>query len=131
MNWAISLIISENEIVERRLEAIILYVIKKDQIKGFYINDIDATGNIGNEMTMKMNVQKEGLSITEKEVITLVSEMGQIFELDLLLVNSFEYRFIIRDGNSLDIVSNGERLPFSILGPHNDLDVNLFYNNVK
>jgi len=126
MNWAISVVISDNEIFERRLEAIILYVVKKDQIEGFFINDIDATGEMGSEMTMKKNVQKERLAITEKEVLTLVSEMGQIFELDLLLVNSFEYRFIIRDGNSLDIVSNGERLPFSILGMHNDLNVNLF-----
>lgn len=73
-----------------------------------------------------MNVQKGILTINEKELLTLVSEKGQIFELDLLLKNSHEYRFIVRDGSSIDIVGNGEKLPVTVVDDHKDLDINLF-----
>ncbi|HEY4289944.1 MAG TPA: hypothetical protein VGN00_22740 [Puia sp.] len=125
MNWAISINITDEDL-ERRLEKIVSYVVRDSQIEEFLIWDIDATGYLGNQLTKKLNDQKRPLLINEKDLNILFSEEGQIFELDLLLKGSFEYRFIVRDGNFLDILGNGKSLPSTVVGSYKDLDVNLF-----
>ena len=127
MNWVISVNITEEESLERRLEKMVSYVIRDNQIEEFLIWDIDATGQIGNQLTKKLNDQKGPLLISGRDLNILFSEEGQIFELDLFLKGSFEYRFIVRDGNSLDVLGNGETLPPAVVGSYKDLDVNLFY----
>jgi hypothetical protein len=126
MKWAISLILSDNEIIERRLEKIVSYVIMNNQIEHIFLYDIDATGYMGNQMTQRLNVVKEMFKIGDNDLSALITEEGQIFELDLILKNSHEYRFIVRDGCFLDIVSDGPQLPDLILGLYEELDINLY-----
>jgi hypothetical protein len=126
MNWAITIILSEEEVIEKRLNEIVSYIISNNQIRHCLIFDIDATGYIGNQMTQRLNINKDPIVISNKELSTLISEEGQIFELDLILKNSFEYRIIIRDNYYLEIIGSGQRLPNTILGSYEDLDINLF-----
>lgn len=126
MNWAISVVISEEETIETRLQALVSYVIANNHVEHFFIDDIDATGYTGNQITQRLNIQNKRLEISTKELLALMSEDGQIFDLDLVLSNSFKFRFIISDGYYLEIVSNGQRLPDSVVGPYNELDLSLF-----
>jgi len=126
MNWAISVVISEEETIETRLQALVSYVIANNHVEHFFIDHIDATGYTGNQITQRLNIQNKRLEISTKELLALMSEDGQIFDLDLVLSNSFKFRFIISDGYYLEIVSNGQRLPDSVVGPYNELDLSLF-----
>jgi hypothetical protein len=126
MNWSVSLIVAEEESIEERLGPIVSYVIKANQIDNFVIHDIDATGPIGSQLTKEMNLQNGPLSINENDLSTLFTEDGQVFELNLFLISSFEFRIIIRDGGIIDILGNGDKLPLTVTGDFIDLDIDLF-----
>jgi hypothetical protein len=126
MNWAITLTISEKETIESRLKPIVTYIQKLSPSSKYLITNIDATGKLGNQFTKKKNFQTESITISEKELLTLVCEEGQIFELDLRIFNSFKLEIIVRTGSSIDICGNDVDLPSNILGDYTDLDIKLF-----
>jgi len=126
MKWAISLVIEESEILEKRIERILSYIFNTTDQYSCIIYDIDATGYVGDQLTKKMNENKGPLESNVKELIATATEDGQIFELDLSLSNSKNYRFIVRDGNMIDILGDAEKLPSSIVGDFTDLDIALF-----
>ena len=66
MKWAISVIISKDESIERRLQALVSYVIRNNQFEHFFIDDIDATGYTGNQITQRLNIDNRRLEIGNK-----------------------------------------------------------------
>ncbi len=126
MNWAITLTIKEKETVESRLKPVIAYIQKLSPSSKYLITDIDATGKLGNQFSKKKNFQEEPLAISEKDLSTLVCEEGQIFELNLRIVDLFELEIIVRTGSSIDILGKDVNLPSNILGDYTDLDIKLF-----
>src|ERR1700761_8339942 len=113
MNWAIELKIAENQTIESRLRAIIAYLIEKYEHINCLLDDIDATGSKGNQLTKIINAQGRNLVISKDDLQSLVFEDGQIFELDLHLKNSSEFRFIVRDGNVVIVVGTGDQLTYT------------------
>jgi hypothetical protein len=126
MKWAVALTLAENETIESRLRPIVSYLSRLSPSNKYLIRDIDANGKMGDQMTQRMNIQREGFLISEEEISTLVSEDGQVIELNLFILNSNEFRVIVRDGSSIDILGNEKILPQSVLGEHKDLDIGLF-----
>jgi RNA binding exosome subunit len=117
MNWAISLILSETESIENRLHGVVAHIISQMEVAEILVTDIDATGVLGNQLTIVLNEQNS-ISITLKDLLAMLTEDGQIFDLDLHLRSLCEYRFIISDGNFLDILGTAEKLPLSVTGPN-------------
>lgn len=126
MNWAVSLILEGDIRIEKRVKAVLRFIFDQFKDSKCFISDIDATGKLGNQLTKKLNANKEGIILNEKELLELMDEDGQIFELDLLLSNTNKYRIIIRDGDILDILGEGEILPSIVIGKYQELDVDLF-----
>jgi len=125
MNWAISLILS-TDTPEKLLHRVIVHIKDRTEVKKISLTDIDATGPLGNQLTKVLNEQPE-VAITNAELLTLLTEDGQIFDLDIVLVGTLEYRLIISDGNYIDVLGTGEKLPESVTGLHEDLDLRLFF----
>lgn len=88
--------------------------------------DIDATGEIVNKFTHALNNKKDEIEITKQELLQIFSENGQVFEFVLSIKNTQNYRIIIRDGNSADILGDKEMIPVHIIGNFRKIDINFF-----
>ena len=126
MMYAITLKLTDTESIESRLKPIIIYYIESKAIKKFLIKDIDATGEVGNRLTKQKNEQDQAIAIDAEGMAALVSEGGQIFELDLIVKDSNDIRIIVRDGNSIDLIGDKSILPVAIVGEYEELDESLF-----
>ena len=125
MKWAINLIL-ENETIEGRLLTIVEYVVKNHRTVKCQIDDLDATGRFGNQLTKELNQQQTAL-LDCQEFIEILKEDGQIFELRMTLKSvECTYLMIVRRGDYVDIVGD-ELLPPSVVGRHTELDIG-FYN---
>jgi hypothetical protein len=127
MTWAIELTISDQDTIEQRLQPILGYISSTNKIMNIQMKDIDATGKIGDLLTKKLNLKQGPLTVEANDLNSLITEEGQIFELDLLLKSDSDYRIIIRSCGSIDILGNGKLLPAEIIGEHEVLDIKLFY----
>jgi len=127
MYWVITLKMGKMEAIDPRLRSVISFILNSYTIKEMFIDDIDATGTIGNQLTQKKNFHEGSLPIDRDTLLTLLSEDGQIFDLNLTLRESLsEYQIITSRGDIVDILSNGERLPLDVTGDFEELDPKLF-----
>ena len=124
MEWAISLILERNDTIEKRLEQMLNFIFAQLSNIEILVIDIDATGQIGNEMTTKINQSKNGFKSNKEEVMALVKEYGQVFELELMFDKSFA--LIVRTGPSIDLVGRGDKPSKDYVGRFDDVDINLF-----
>jgi len=124
MEWAISLVIKENDTIEKRLQQVLSFIFELLPDAQIRVVDIDATGQIGSNMTTKMNQFQGGFKTSKEEVLMLAQEDGQVFELNLGLNQT--YALIIRRGSSIDLVGDGGKPSPDQVGPFNEVDVNLF-----
>jgi hypothetical protein len=124
MKWAKSLVIDDNLEIEKRLAVILEYFISINDKVNCQLNDIDATGKLGNGATKRIN-EEETFSFDVNYLLNIAKEDGQILELDVLIHLSNDYQIIIRRGEHLDILGDNE-LPNDIIGPSKDVDINVF-----
>ena len=113
------------ESIEARLKPIFVYLTGFERNE-FWIEDVDATGQIGNRLTKEKNNSNASLLIGGDDLNTIVSELGQIFELNVRVIGMNNLRIILRDGTSIDIVGELETIPQSIFGKYIELDISLF-----
>jgi len=109
--FAIELIVLENEKLEDRLSKVVAFIIGTYGRLDINVLDIEATGVLGSEFSDRL--ENEGLAnISKNELFDIFQEDGQIIELNLILMTvDSKFRIIIRDGAHLNVVSNS----FSIL----------------
>ena len=106
MKWVKSLMLNDDEKIEARLFQILTYFEKMGTENKCVLNDIDATGNIGNILTMLINVN-DRLIINLKMLIAVAIEPGQIFELQISceFVDA-NFQLVIRDGQHFDVLGD-------------------------
>ena len=128
MKWAISLVLDNKATIENRIKKVLEYLFDRFDDYSCYLLDIDATGKTGNKFTQELNLKKGGISIKKEDLVKIFSEDGQVFELNLTInkSNYQEFRFIIRDGNLVEILGDKELPSEDIIGKFQNIDVNLF-----
>jgi hypothetical protein len=126
MNWAITLIIANYTSIENRMKNVLSYLFTTDNSFKCILSSIDATGNIGGHLTQQLNKSERSLQIDNMQLLELCNEDGQIIEIDLALYGHSDFRIIIRDGNSIDILGDKNELPAEVIGPFEYIDVKLF-----
>jgi hypothetical protein len=126
MKWVESLILDNALSVEYRVKMILEYIFSTGGHFRCVIKNIDATGLTGNKFTKILNLENHTIFITELELMRMFSEDGQIFELDLLIDGSRNFRIIVRDGNSVDILGDTEKPSENILGKSFENNINYF-----
>jgi hypothetical protein len=91
------------------------------------ISDLDATGNLGDQLTNEIN-HKTFIHLFSREFLNLLHQEGQIIELEATLMEKEQelFKIIIRDGISVDILGSGKMIPRHILGDFISLDPELF-----
>jgi hypothetical protein len=125
MTWAMTLNISNDETLEKRLSSILNYIIAAHYPTELSISDLDATGKFGNQLTQKVNSNEE-ISISDEELLTLLNEDGQILEMNLNISSAAaSFRIIIRDGTDLDMLGD-VHLPAGIIGQYTQIDLSNF-----
>jgi hypothetical protein len=125
MKWAISLDIENNLDIQKRLQVLFRHIFNNAKDIHCSIEDLDATGPLGHELTMKLN-ETEVVGISPEMAVELVNEEGQVFELDMLLKSEDSYRIIVRDGSSIDVLGNGVLLPLTATGYFKPIDISYF-----
>jgi hypothetical protein len=124
MKWVKTLIIAENESLERRLAAILNYIVNTYGQVEWQLSDIDATGKLGNQLTDKMN-NESVVQLNNSELLSLLTEDGQIFELDLR-ADSPNFQIIVRYGDIVDILGDRD-VPPVVIGQYTDRDLSNYY----
>lgn len=124
MKWVKNLLISENETIEKRIRTILEYILCTHASDRSLIRDIDATGKLGDKLTRRIN-NKEKIELNKSELLSLLSEDGQIIELDILIGSPPRFQILVIDGNDVDILGN-EELPLEALGKHSNGDLTLY-----
>jgi hypothetical protein len=80
----------------------------RGRTKGWVISNIDATGQLGNRLTQRCNIEKAiELSVLDLEMIT--REDGQIIDLKAQASEkgSCSFEVIVQDGVSIDVIGRG------------------------
>ncbi len=126
MNWAISLIINAEKSVEERVKSILMYIQETSADVFYVISEVDATGKLGSELTKRLNGKGSEKNLSSEQIFAIFNEDGQVFEMELSVQGSSDYRIIITDGMHVDVLGDGARLPESIAVPYEEMDVNLF-----
>jgi len=126
--WAVSLEMDSEEELEKRISHIVEYLRLRYPHANWLIRDLDATGLLGNTLTVKRN--NSGLiRLTHSEFLDLLNENGQIFELNALAVSADDENYlkvIVRDGVYIDILGWIEKLPPEVIKASTPLDVELY-----
>jgi len=126
MNWAVTLILNKDEEVESRLKRIVEFILSTESFQELQLTEIDATGPVGNKFTKVLN-QQEKLGVSAEELLELLSEDGQVLELDgVLKTNKQMYRIIIRRGSDIDVIGDGKRLNSQIIGRNKSIDASMY-----
>ena len=128
MDWIISLIINNERSIESAISSFLNYFISPNLSYDFFLNDLEATGPLGNELSNKIGKGVKDLKLDKNELVQLLREDGQLIELELRikLDNNNQYVIIVRDGDVLDILGNGPKPSELQVGPYQDMDVNLY-----
>lgn len=125
MKWVKTLVIQNNESLEKRLVAILEYINKKYKPADCYISSVDATGPKGNELTKRTNEIPE-IHIRIEDLIQVANEDGQILELDLVVKANNCFEINVQDGAFIDVLGDGDEIPGSVLGDHKNEDLASF-----
>jgi len=125
--WAVKLCCEAEEKLELRVAKILEYLDKNYLLKQWAISDIEATGSYGNCLTAKCNNQDK-FQVSTADLLEIMTEEGQVIELDASLVKDNEelFKILIRDAVSIDLLSSGEMMPLTILGKYVYVDKELF-----
>jgi hypothetical protein len=125
--WAITLLFNSQEKLEHRLFEIVIYLVHYYFLDKCRISDLDATGNLGDQLTNEIN-HKTFIHLFSREFLNLLHQEGQIIELEATLMEKEQelFKIIIRDGISVDILGSGKMIPRHILGDFISLDPELF-----
>jgi hypothetical protein len=125
MKWVKTLVIQDNEVLEKRLLSILEYINKKYKSAECYISSVDATGPKGNELAKRTNKSPE-IQIRLEDLIDVANEDGQIFELDLVVKTNNSFEINVQDGAFIDVLGDGDEIPDSVLGDHKNEDLASF-----
>ena len=125
--WAVTLCCEEEEKLELRVAKILEYLDKNYVLKQWEISDIEATGSYGNCLTARCN-DREIFQVSTADLLEVMTEEGQVIELDASLVKDDEelFKILIRDGVSIDLLGSGEMMPLTVLGKYVYVDKELF-----
>lgn len=125
--WAVTLILDDRERLEERVLAIIERTASETDERCWVLEELDATGRLGNELTRQLN-ETSPIGLATAVLLELLREDGQIIELDAALkkMGCDSLRVIVRDGLSVDILGTGEPLGVNVLGSHKKTDPGLF-----
>lgn len=125
MKWAKSLKIRSNETVEQRLLVILNFLSTSYRQIDCVISSVDATGVLGNTLTHELNqIAQKSISIVQ--LISLMNEDGQVFELHLSIKSDNQFEIFVVDGSDVDIIGDGPPLPLTVIGEHIDVDLSKF-----
>ncbi|MDP4255366.1 MAG: hypothetical protein Q8938_15260 [Bacteroidota bacterium] len=114
MKWAITLVIGANETIESRFKDIFGLLTAGPQEYTFLISDIEAFGEMGDQLSEKASLRRGPFSVSKEELLTLITEQGQIIELDLELFNGHNFEIIVREGTFFDVLGDSEFPPEKI-----------------
>ncbi len=92
------------------------------------VSDVDATGRVGDLFTNQTN-QKKTLALTTEQLLELLREAGQVFELRVDCLEgdgSLFSRALISDGRYLDWMGSGNPSDMETLGEYTIQDCELF-----
>ncbi|KYG08303.1 hypothetical protein BE21_24400 [Sorangium cellulosum] len=125
--WAVTLILDELERLEDRILAIVEHTAIETDERCWEIEELDATGRLGNQLTRQAN-ETSPIGLIADVFLELLREDGQIVELDATLKkNGCDLlRVLVRDGLSVDVLGTGEPLGTDVLGSHKKIDPTLF-----
>ncbi|XXT17618.1 hypothetical protein WME94_46050 [Sorangium sp. So ce429] len=125
--WAVTLILDEQERLEDRILAIVEHTAGDTDERYWEIEELDATGKLGNQLTHRAN-KTIPIGLVTAAFLELLREDGQIIELDVTFKRKGcnALRVIVRDGLSVDILGTGEPLGTGVLGSHKQTDPGLF-----
>ncbi|WP_437586875.1 hypothetical protein [Sorangium sp. So ce1000] len=128
--WAATLTLNHQERLESRIRTIVQSTTTTLTEDKWIIEEIDATGALGNRLTARAN-ETTLINLTTSELLILLQEDGQIIELDASLEREGHIilQIIVRDGVSVDILGTGEPLSTSVLGSHTAIDPRLFWHS--
>jgi len=126
--WAMTLRLQPNESLETRLAAVVQYLQRFLGEGPWDVSDLDATGDLGGELTLTLN-QTNKIAVSTSDLLRMLREPGNVIELDASLVREGEaaLRLIVRDGTSVDILGAADiDLPPAVVGDHVSQDPTLF-----
>jgi|GEM_PF-1422275 len=126
MKWIISLTLDAGDSIEKRLESVLDYIFDKDENIKVFVSDIEATGTIGDSLTRKSDQNREGFDSSKDELLSVVSEQGQIFELEAYFSNSKKFIVIVRDGGLIDFLGDNNKPSTEDVGPYIEGDLEQF-----
>ncbi len=125
--WAVTLCCEAEEKLELRVAKILEYLDKNYLLNQWLISDIEATGSYGNSLTARCNNQ-EIFQVSTADLLEVMTEEGQVIELDASLIKDDEelFKILIRDGVSIDLLGSGKMMPLMVLGKYVYVDKELF-----
>jgi len=125
--WAVTLCCEAEEKLELRVAKILEYLDKNYLLNQWAISDIEATGSYGHCLTVRCN-NVEIFQVSTADLLEVMTEEGQVIELDASLVRDDEelFKILIRDGVSIDLLGSGEMMPLTVLGKYVYVDKELF-----
>jgi hypothetical protein len=128
MDWVISKIVEKIGTIEQSIKAFLNFFAFSNTSYSFFLEDLEATGPLGNELTIKMNQSDVGLEVNKSQLLQLLEEDGQIFECELRvkLFEKDQFIVVVRDGDILDILGNGPKPSEAQIGPYQDLDLSCY-----
>lgn len=120
MKWGKTLILKSNFDVEVRLQQILRYIAMHYTVTDYYLSGVDATGPLGNALTQELNsgVIKQ---YNEEELLSLLKEDGQIFDMYLSIVGRENFLISVQGGTDIDVLGRGEPLPSEVIGDHTEM----------
>jgi len=118
MKWVKSLLILETERIEKRLGIILEYIFNTYPVDYCLLPDIDATGKFGSQLTERIN-NNEKVKLSKDELLSVVNEDGQIFELNIVINSMPIFQIIVVRGSDVDILGIAN-LPQDVLGDHSE-----------
>jgi hypothetical protein len=123
MNWIISLTLDADDSIEKKLERVLDYIFGKDENILVFVSDIEATGKVGVSLTRKSDQNREGFDSSKDELLNVVNELGQIFELEAYFSNSKKFIVIVRDGGLIDFLGDSSKPSIEDVGAYVDGDL--------
>jgi hypothetical protein len=128
--WAVTLNQTTEERLEERVASIANYLSKTYSDGQWQVLDLDATGECGGKLTLKLN-EVEKLHLLPSDFLEVLTEEGQIIDLEaaILVAQQPLFKIIIQDGNSVDVLGRGNLPPSNVLGAYQTSEPQLFLWN--
>jgi hypothetical protein len=128
--WAVTLNQTTEERLEERVASIANYLSKTYSDGQWQVLDLDATGEWGGKLTLKLN-EAEKLYLPPSDFLAILTEKGQVIELEaaILVAQQPLFKIIVQDGNSVDVLGRGNLLHSNVLGAYQTSEPQLFLWN--